>query len=132
MLANRAPRSAPMAMRADEAPSAGRAGRLSSAGFPICPPPRMFLASGGNQSTVRTRGPVWPHVAFAVFCACAFLSLCWPVYPALGNRLAPRILGLPFSLAWIVGWIVASLIALVAYEWGVWRRAERAGARHED
>ncbi len=77
---------------------------------------------------MRSRRPLWPHVAFAVFCACALLALVWPVYPALGNRIEPRVLGLPFSLAWIVAWIVASFLALVAYEWGTRRNEQRSSA----
>ena len=77
---------------------------------------------------MRHRRSLWPHVAFAVFCACALSGLTWPVYAALGNKLKPRVLGLPFSLAWIVAWIVASFLALVAYEWGVNRPAERSRA----
>ena len=73
---------------------------------------------------MRTRRSAWPHLAFALFCLSAFVALTWPVYPALGNRIEPRLLGLPYSLAWIVGWIVASLVALVAYERFVSRRSE--------
>jgi hypothetical protein len=77
---------------------------------------------------MRSRRPFWPHVAFATFCACALAALIWPVYPALGNKIEPSVLGLPFSLAWIVAWVVASFLALVAYEWGVRRPAERGSA----
>jgi hypothetical protein len=80
---------------------------------------------------MRSRRPAWPHVAFALFCLSAFAALTWPVYPALGNRIEPRILGLPFSLAWIVGWIVASLVALVTYERYVSRRSEQASGPDE-
>jgi len=47
-----------------------------------------------------------------------------PVIPAgaligsgwIANRLEPRILGLPFLLAWIVGWVVAtSVVMLIVY-----------------
>jgi len=81
---------------------------------------------------MRSRRPAWPHVAFALFCACAFVALTWPVYPRLGNRIEPRVLGLPFSLAWIVGWTVASLIALVLYERGVSRRSEQSSGPDGD
>ena len=33
----------------------------------------------------------------------------------LGNRIEPYVLGLPFSLAWVVGWVLLSFVALVAY-----------------
>ena len=80
----------------------------------------MFL----RGAPMRSRRPAWPHVAFALFCLCALAALTWPVYPRLSNRIEPRLLGLPFSLAWIVGWIVASLVALVLYERFVSRRSE--------
>ncbi len=59
----------------------------------------------------------WLHVAFGAYCVAAFAALTWPVYPALGNRVRPLICGLPFSLAWIVGWIVATFVVLIAYDW---------------
>jgi hypothetical protein len=39
----------------------------------------------------------------------------WPGYAWLGNRIEPYVLGLPFSLAWIIGWVLLSLAALVLY-----------------
>ncbi len=65
----------------------------------------------------------WPDVLFAAFCATTLLALTWPAYAWVGNRIEPRVLGLPFSLSWIVAWIVASFLALVLYEWCV-RREE--------
>lgn len=32
--------------------------------------------------------------------------------PWLANRIEPRVLGLPFLLAWIVGWVVASSLVM--------------------
>lgn len=43
------------------------------------------------------------------------LTLCaltWPVL-AMVDRLEPRILGLPFHLAWFAGWILVSFVTLV-------------------
>ncbi len=56
------------------------------------------------------------HLLFAGFCLTALAGLIWPAYAWLGNRVKPYILGLPFSMAWIVGWILASFVALVLYE----------------
>ena len=36
----------------------------------------------------------------------------WPGY-LLGDRIEPYILGLPFSLVWLVAWIVVVFIALL-------------------
>jgi len=46
-----------------------------------------------------------------VCCAC----LVWPVYDAVGNRIRPLVLGVPFSLVWVVGWVVLTFLALVVY-----------------
>ncbi|HEY8531444.1 MAG TPA: hypothetical protein VIL08_04270 [Limnochorda sp.] len=52
------------------------------------------------------------------------LVLIFPVF-AVANRVQPMILGLPFSLAWIVFWLVVEFIGVIAFyraEYG--RRAE--------
>jgi len=40
------------------------------------------------------------------------LALIWPVYPFAGG-IRPYVLGLPFSFAWVVGWLVVMFVALV-------------------
>ena len=35
----------------------------------------------------------------------------------LANRLEPRVLGLPFLLAWIVGWIVLTPLIMATVHW---------------
>jgi hypothetical protein len=40
------------------------------------------------------------------------LALLWPVYPFAGG-IRPYVLGLPFSFAWVVGWLVVMFVALV-------------------
>lgn len=69
------------------------------------------------------RGPVVPglqddstrqaRTAFAVAWAAATLALIWPVYPAVSG-VRPYVLGLPFSFAWVVGWLGVMFGALVA------------------
>jgi len=49
------------------------------------------------------------------FVICA-LGLIWPGYAWLGNRIEPYILGLPLSFAWVVGWVLVTLLVLVAYD----------------
>ena len=45
-----------------------------------------------------------------------------PVYTALGNRIEPRVLGLPWSLVYILGVIAANFAVLVwMYRKGVGR-----------
>jgi len=50
--------------------------------------------------------------AFVVLCLGANI---WPGYAWFGNSIEPVVLGLPFSLVWIVGWVLASFGAVAAY-----------------
>ena len=64
------------------------------------------------------------YLATAVFFAVTFAALVWPVY-ALFAGIRPRILGLPLSLAWVVGWVVAGFLVLAAVHlWEGRREAE--------
>lgn len=65
-----------------------------------------------------------PHVLFALFVATALSALVWPVYAWAGDRIEPRVLGLPFAFAWHVLWVVASFFALLLYDRAV-QREER-------
>ena len=58
---------------------------------------------------------------FGLYALICVSALIWPGYAWLGNRIEPYVLGLPFSLAWIVGWVMLSLVALVLYH-----RADRS------
>lgn len=65
----------------------------------------------------RPRGTArWVHSLFGAHCALTLFAVTWPGYAWLGNRIEPFVLGLPFSLAWLIGWVLAMLIALVLYE----------------
>jgi hypothetical protein len=62
------------------------------------------------------RRPVWPHVALALYVLAALASLTWPVYDLVTRaRVDERVLGLPFCMAWVAGWALASFAALGAY-----------------
>ncbi|MFQ5692830.1 MAG: hypothetical protein ACE5IM_07280 [Nitrospinota bacterium] len=55
--------------------------------------------------------------AATVYFFFVFLALVWPVYP-LFSHIFPTVLGLPFSLAYIVFFIVLSFFVLLAlYLW---------------
>ncbi|GEM_PF-5225715 len=43
-------------------------------------------------------------------------SLCWPGCKYFAGRVEPMVLGIPFSLAFVVGWAIASFFALLAYD----------------
>lgn len=42
-----------------------------------------------------------------------FLALIWPVYPLFAG-IRPFVLGVPLSLAWVVGWLLVSFVTLLA------------------
>ncbi len=50
---------------------------------------------------------------YIVFVALMVLVQVFPLF-ALGNAVEPRILGLPFSFAWVIFWIFVSMVGIVA------------------
>jgi hypothetical protein len=69
--------------------------------------PRGLVLPGLQES--ERRGPL---LAFLVVTVISGLALIWPVYPFAGH-IRPYVLGLPFSFAWVVGWLVVMFVALV-------------------
>ena len=63
----------------------------------------------------EARRPRVGDLLFALYAVCCIGAVTWPGYAWLGNRIEPYVLGLPFSLAWIIGWILLSFVALVLY-----------------
>lgn len=61
------------------------------------------------------RRPRLGDLLFGLYALICLSAITWPGYAWLGNRLRPFVLGLPFSLAWVVGWVLLSLVALVLY-----------------
>ncbi len=57
-----------------------------------------------------------PHILYAVYVIACLVALVWPIYAWAGARIEPRILGVPFAFAWNVFWVVASFVALLAYD----------------
>lgn len=55
------------------------------------------------------------HVLFAIYVVACAAALIWPVYPELGNRIRPFVLGLPFTFAWNIGWVVLTFAVLALY-----------------
>lgn len=55
------------------------------------------------------------NVLYAAFCLTCLFALTWPGYAMFGNRIDPRVFGLPFSLFWNVLWILLSFAAIGAY-----------------
>jgi hypothetical protein len=52
---------------------------------------------------------------FAAYLGTCALMVCWPGYEWFGNSIEPYVSGLPFSLAWNVGWVVATFLVLLVY-----------------
>jgi len=61
--------------------------------------------------------------AFVVFVVAMMAVMVFPLF-AIGNRVEPMVLGLPFSMAWVVGWIMVEFVVLVAFY-----RYEHGGGR---
>jgi len=47
-----------------------------------------------------------------LYFARATASLVWPIYPRFGNFIEPRVLGLPWSLVWVLIVITCNFAAL--------------------
>ena len=64
-----------------------------------------------------SRGERAVYGGVTVYFLFAFLALMWPIYPRF-SRIAPTILGIPFSLAYIVVIILISFLVLLSlYLW---------------
>ena len=55
------------------------------------------------------------HALLALYAATCLLALTWPGYAWFGARIRPWVLGLPFSLAWVVGWVLLTFLVLVTF-----------------
>ena len=64
----------------------------------------VFFPPGTPPARRRRR------LVFAAVVLLAALALIWPIYP-LFSGVFPLILGLPLSLAWIVGWLFVVMAA---------------------
>lgn len=72
------------------------------------------MERGSNPGSGRSSRAL--DVAFGIYCLVALAALTWPVYAWAGARIEPRLAGLPFSMGWVILWIVLTLAVLVAYE----------------
>ena len=72
----------------------------------------------------------WTRLGVAYF-ALATALLIWPLYPALGNRIEPRVLGLPFSLVYVLGVIVLNTLVFAGLYWARVIDADEGEGRSE-
>jgi len=63
---------------------------------------------------MKTR-PRLRNLLFGVYVVLCLGAVCRPGYAWLGGSIEPYVLGLPFSLAWVVGWVVMTLLVLLVY-----------------
>jgi hypothetical protein len=47
----------------------------------------------------------------------ALCCLTWPGYELLAARIEPMVFGVPFSLAWVVIWILLTFGFMALYHW---------------
>ena len=55
----------------------------------------------------------WATRLALLYFSLATAALIWPLYPWLANSIEPRVMGLPFSLVWVLGVIVSNFGVLV-------------------
>jgi len=70
--------------------------------------PRGLVFSSLQDAPTRRRRTF----AFLAVVITAGLALIWPIYPSVAG-IRPYVLGLPFSLAWVVGWLLVVFVALL-------------------
>ena len=64
------------------------------------------------------------HALLALYVAICIAALCWPGYAIFGNSVEPRVLGVPFSLAWVVAWVLLTFVVLAVFHFsGEWSGA---------
>jgi len=52
---------------------------------------------------------------FAIYVLIVLGAMTWPGYAWFGNSIEPYVLGVPFSLAWVVGWVLLTFAAMLVY-----------------
>lgn len=69
----------------------------------------MSSAKGADHDRARKRQ--LRRLSAGYFVASLF-ALIWPVYPALGNHIEPRVLGIPWSFAYVLLVIASNFVVL--------------------
>jgi hypothetical protein len=59
--------------------------------------------------------PTIRHTLLGCFLLLCLLALIWPGYAWFGNGLTPVILGIPWSFAWSIGWLLASFAGMLVF-----------------
>lgn len=77
-----------------------------------------------RRSVPRAAGRA-PFVAVALFYFVLFAAVIWPVYPAFAT-IEPRVLGIPFGMAYVVAALVLSFLALLGFY--LWEGSDRGAS----
>jgi hypothetical protein len=56
------------------------------------------------------------NALFAIYVVVCLAALTWPAYERFGNTIEPTVLGLPFSFAWVIGWVLLTFVVLIVYD----------------
>ena len=72
----------------------------------------MFLIGAGLLMVSVRFGMGAMILIGSLFFVVAFWALIWPMYPLFGGA-RPLILGMPLSLVYVAGWLVASFLVLL-------------------
>ncbi len=73
-----------------------------------------FHWAGGSRQWHNAQVKTRDRLLLVYFAICATF-LVWPAYGAVGNRLTPYVLGLPFSFAWNIGWVLVTFVVMATY-----------------
>lgn len=89
---------------------------------------------GGDSRSARGAPRLFPthlepgerrvYAAVALFYLATTVALVWPVYARFGS-IRPMVLGMPFSLVYVVLWVLASFLVLLALFLWEGRRGDR-------
>jgi len=84
----------------------------------------MKPRSGGSTLSGRRVGRLSPVPVLLCLAA-----LTWPGHLLVGSLAATRPLGLPFWLLWNIGWLLATVFAMLLYHHATRRRSSDEGGR---
>ncbi len=65
-----------------------------------------------------------PEILLGLYVAACLFCLAGPGYAWWGSSVEPFVLGLPFSFAWHIGWVLATCLALALYHRAVRSRGD--------
>lgn len=89
-------------------------------------------AAQGTRPSARSRTGVRIARAALVYFALSTVALVAPVYTAFGNAIEPRVLGFPWSLAYVLGVVLLNATVLAVLYAGRWVDGDDDDPEHPD